>query len=242
MPPPAQAYCGAPALPADLWLRWTVDPALLLGLALGAAVLAWTGRGQPLGRRMALWGGWSVTVLAFASPLCALAVALFAARAGQHMLLALVAAPLLALGWPGRWGRRHGLVSLTVFAALFWLWHLPGPYDAALRHGWLYWTSHLSLLASAVLLWRAVLPGDSPAALALGAAASAQMGLLGAVLVFAPAALYRSHLLTAPLWGLTPWQDQQLGGLLMWVPGGIGFLSIGIIGVLRLLQRPVAAA
>ena len=236
--PPILAFCGAPATPSELWLRWTMDPFLVAGLLLAVLGLGWLGRGQSVERRLALYGGWTVTALAFVSPLCALAVALFAARAAQHMLLVLVAAPLLAWGLPGTWGRRHGFAALLSFTALFWLWHLPGPYDAALRYGGLYWASHLSLLVASVLLWRSLLPGATPSAFALGAAASAQMGLLGAVLVFAPAPLYASHLLSAPIWGLTPLHDQQLGGLLMWVPGSLGFLVAGVVGVMRLLQRP----
>lgn len=238
LPSTILAYCGAPAIPSELWLRWTLDPVLVAGLLLSLVGLGRLGRRQSAGNRRALYGGWAIAALAFVSPLCALAVALFAARATQHMLLVLGAAPLLAWGLPGTWDRRHGLAALLSFTALFWLWHLPGPYDAALRHGGLYWASHLSLLGAAVLLWRALLPGATLSAFALGTAASAQMGLLGAVLVFAPAPLYASHLLSAPIWGLTPLHDQQLGGLLMWVPGSLGFLVAGVVGVMRLLQRP----
>jgi putative membrane protein len=214
----ALAWCGAPPLPFELWTRWTTDPVLLLGLA-GAAAL-----------------------LARAMRLCALAVALFSARAAQHMVLVLVAAPLLAVALPRQPGPGGGAAALTAtFAVLFWFWHLPGPYDAALRDGGLYWASHLSLLAVAVALWRALLSDPSPAALALGAAASAQMGLLGAVLVFAPSALYASHLGTTTVFGLSPLDDQQFGGLLMWVPGGLAFLIAGVLGTFRIL-RPAGHA
>ncbi|WP_135466327.1 cytochrome c oxidase assembly protein [Crenalkalicoccus roseus] len=233
---PSLAYCGPPPLPAELWSRWTFDPLLLLGIALAGAAGLWAGRRLPASRRAAFGAGWLVVALAFASPLCALAVALFGARAGQHMLLALVAAPLLALGLPRGGWQVPGSLAAAGFTALFWLWHLPGPYDAALRDGLIYWLSHLSLLGAALALWRALLrEGAGPGAWALGAMASAQMGLLGAVLVFAPVPLYASHLATTLPFGLTPLQDQQLGGLLMWVPGSLAFLLAGLGGLLRLL-------
>lgn len=238
----ALAWCGAPPLPFELWARWTTDPALLAGLASAAALLARAMRGAPAGRRGAGWAGFAVVAAAFVSPLCALAVALFSARAAQHMILVLVAAPLLALALPRPARPGTGAAALTAaFAVLFWLWHLPGPYDAALRDGALYWASHLSLLAAAVALWRALLSDPSPAALALGAAASAQMGLLGAVLVFAPGALYVSHLGTTTVFGLSPLADQQFGGLLMWVPGSLAFLVAGVAGAVRVV-RPAGDA
>lgn len=234
------AWCGAPPLPWELWGRWTTDPVLFAGLAIAVAVLARVTRGASAGRRRAGWVGLGVVAAAFVSPLCALAVALFSARAAQHMILVLVAAPLLAMALPrpARPGRGAAVLTAT-FAALFWLWHLPGPYDAALRNGGLYWASHLSLLVVAIALWRTLLADVSPGSLALGAVASAQMGLLGAVLVFAPGVLYASHLSTTAVFGLSALADQQLGGLLMWVPGGLVFLLVGIAGALR-LARPAA--
>ncbi|NGM20091.1 cytochrome c oxidase assembly protein [Roseomonas stagni] len=232
------AWCGAPPLPWELWGRWTLDPALFAGLALAALTLTRATRGVPVGRRRAGWAGLGVTGAVFITPLCALAVALFSARAAQHMVLVLVAAPLIAMALPPP-ARRGAALLTAAFTALFWLWHLPGPYDAALRDGALYWLSHLSLLGIAIALWRALLADASPGSLALGAVASAQMGLLGAVIVFAPGALYASHLGTTAVFGLSALADQQLGGLLMWVPGGLVFLLVGVAGALRLV-RPAA--
>ena len=228
------AWCGAPPLPWELWGRWTLDPTLFAGLALAALAM----RGVPVGRRRAGWAGLGVTAAVFVTPLCALAVALFSARAAQHMLLMLVAAPLIAMALPPP-ARRGAALLTAAFTGLFWLWHMPGPYDAALRDGALYWLSHLSLLGVAIALWRVLLADASPASLALGAVASAQMGLLGAVIVFAPGALYASHLGTTVVFGLSALADQQLGGLLMWVPGGLVFLLVGVAGALRLV-RPAA--
>ena len=87
----------------------------------------------------------------------------------------------------------------------------------------------LTLLGSAVLFWRAALrPGRATGAALLAIlGAWMQMGLLGALLTFAPEPLYAIHA-TAPLaWGFSPLADQQLGGLLMWVPAGLPYVALG---------------
>ena len=86
---------------------------------------------------------------------------------------------------------------------------------------------HLTLFGSAVALWRALLRSprhSSGDALLAGVLTSMQMGFLGAVLTTASRPLYFRHLTTTQIWGLTPLQDQQLGGILMWVPGIVLFL------------------
>ncbi len=93
-----------------------------------------------------------------------------------------------------------------------------------------YWLMQATLLGSAWLLWRAILapaaqPG--PALIAL-VATIGQMGLLGALIVFAPQPLYWAHLASTAAWGLSPLADQQLGGLLMWVPAILPYLGVGL--------------
>jgi putative membrane protein len=253
-------YCGPPPQPGELATSWNLDPPLIAALALLALVYAagaWrAGDALALRARGAFATGLSVLVIAFVSPLCSLGVALFAARVGQHLLLALVAAPLLVLGRPmtalralasagsGRLSpggagdfdpepsrSPAALGAGTAFAIALWLWHAPAPYDATLRSDGLYWLMHLSLLGAACWLWAALLRRDAGgrfAAGALGLGTSLQMGLLGALLVFAPRPLYASHLATAPEWGLSPLADQALGGLLCWVPGCAAFAAAGL--------------
>lgn len=209
------AYCGSPPLPADLPARWNLDPWLLAALAFGAIVLFRFAEG----RRPVATGALLVLVVTFVSPLCALSSALFSARVVHHVLLVACAAPLLALALPAR--RERGIaMPFAVSTITLWLWHVPAFYTAALQDIGLYWIMQISLLGTALWFWRAILAGrgQMPAALVTIAAAIGQMGLLGALLTFAPRALYPHHL-SAPLaYGLSPLQDQQLAGLIMWVP------------------------
>jgi putative membrane protein len=217
----AGIYCGPPPTPEGIWAAWNLDPIVLAALSVVALVL---GRSRP--------GAAAVAVLAivFVSPLCALSSALFAARTVHHVLLVAVAAPLLAAAWPAHRPRAAGL-PFAVSTALLWLWHLPAAYDLALSNMAIYWAMQLSLLVPAVLFWRAVL---APAANALPATLYVvggymQMALLGALLTFAPDALYAIHQ-TAPLaFGLSPLADQQLGGLIMWVPAGLPYAVAGAL-------------
>jgi putative membrane protein len=91
----------------------------------------------------------------------------------------------------------------------------------------------VSLLGSAIGFWRAVRAAPVPAAVAGLLATMVQMGLLGALLTFAGRPLYACHAITTQPWGLTPLEDQQLAGLIMWVPGGAIYLA----AALRLAHR-----
>jgi putative membrane protein len=64
-----------------------------------------------------------------------------------------------------------------------------------------------------------------------------QMGFLGALITLAPEPIYPPHALTAAAWGITPLQDQQLGGVIMWVPGCLAFLIFGTYALWMVLER-----
>lgn len=221
------AYCGPAAIPEDLWLRWNVDPLLLAALAVLALAVA---RGHSANTR-AGWGAIALLLLVFVSPLCALASALFSARVFHHVVLVAAVAPLLALAFPLR---RLGSPPLAVLVAanaiILWLWHAPVPYDWGLSSVPAYWLMQGSLLGSAWLMWRAMLaPTAEPGPVLVALATTiGQMGLLGALIVFAPRPLYLVHLLTTAPWGLSPLTDQQLAGLLMWVPAMLPYLGVGL--------------
>jgi len=230
-------YCGAPPLPGALLTRFNLDPLLLAALLLALLLLLWMSP-RAEARRFAACG-WSISVVAFVSPLCALSVALFAARIAQHMLLILAAAPLIALALPrggGRRGRARLWSACSVFFFALWFWHMPAPYDATFASSAYYWTMHVTLLGSAIWLWREILQSERAHAIDVlwaGAFTSMHMGFLGAVLTMAGRPLYFWHLTTTQPWGLSPLEDQQLGGVLMWVPG----IALFLWAALRTLAR-----
>lgn len=210
-------YCGPAPMPGALWLSWNLDPPLLAALLGMAFVLR---RSRPGLAAVA------VLAVAFVSPLCALSAALFSARVVHHVLLVAVAAPLLAAAWPARRGGGVA-VPFLVSTALLWGWHLPASYDLALSDIAVYWAMQVTLLGSATLFWRAVLAtGSTPEAVLWSLAGLMQMGFLGAVLTFAPDPLYAAHAMAPLAWGLTPLGDQQLGGLIMWVPAAVPYLAM----------------
>lgn len=212
-------YCGPPPDPPDLWSSWNLDPAVL-GALLVLAVFS--GRDR-FGLAAVL-----VLAVAFVTPLCTLSSALFSARVVHHVLLTAVAAPLLAICWPSPHARPV-MAPFVVSTVVFWCWHVPVVYDFALSHVGVYWLMQLSLLASAIWFWRAILgPAQSPVdALTFVTLGFAQMGLLGALLTLTPEPLYAAHMVAPYRWGLTPLADQQLGGLLMWVPAALPFAIAG---------------
>jgi putative membrane protein len=237
-------YCGSPPHPGELLSRFNIDPLLILILAALCLWQLWAIRASALSRGRT-WialavTGWGIAAAAFLSPLCALSVSLFSARVGQHMILILAAAPLIALGWPAQ--RRSGgalqlWLSTAIFFVALWYWHMPAPYDATFASVPMYWSMHVTLFGSSILLWHSLLNHTrqhTAQALAAGLLTFLQMGLLGAVLTFADRPMFSSHLLTAPLWGLSALQDQQLGGALMWVPGIALFSWIALRSIARL--------
>jgi putative membrane protein len=148
--------------------------------------------------------------------------------------------PWLAWGW-----RRltQPLHAWALHALALWLWHLPQLFDAALRsEGW-HVLQHASFLGTALLFWWAVLGGDPRArgsgfALAYLFTTMMHTAALGALLALAPTAWYAGYVASAGALGVDPVQDQQLGGLVMWVPGGVAYLAAGLVLVARLLARP----
>ncbi|MGA0600835.1 cytochrome c oxidase assembly protein [Caulobacter sp. KR2-114] len=269
----ATAYCGAPPAPGALMARWNLDPILIAALLATLAVyIVGATRRQAVGsipswRRAAFAGGWTIGAAALVSPLCALSVSLFSARVGQHMILALIAAPLVILGRPGAalaalgpWtldrlpgGRPLQAAcgpasSAAAFAVALWIWHAPGPYDATFASPAVYWLMHLTVFAAALMVWNIMLrtaPESATSALAVGAASTLQMTFLGAIITLTPRLLYAPHALTPYAWGLTQASDQQLGGLIMWVPGCSIFLAVTLATLARAMSeraRPNALA
>jgi putative membrane protein len=225
---PILAHPGQPPAPHDLWGAWNLDPVLLGGLLL-AAWAFWRGQTSGPRRPVDSWrarcftGALVALGLALLSPLDALSGALASAHMVQHLLLLLVAAPLLALSAPssailrgsplalrrasGRWRRRLGLTHgnrgflrhpatvWLVSVGVIWFWHAAAPYDATLDSQFLHVLEHASFLVTAVLFWQVV----------VGVRGAARVsGGLGVLLLFAMA--MQSVLLSVLLtFARTPW-------------------------------------
>lgn len=243
MPLPANApvtqlwtpYCGAAPEPAALAGRWNFDPGLLALLMIGGGLYLLHRRRGGEGRDHFVAAAGVVLLASFVSPLCALSSALFSARVTHHALLVAVAAPLLAVGLP-RFRVRIGLAPATALhAVVLWTWHAPGPYAWALSHDAAYWLMQATLLGTALAFWAAVRRvGGTPAAAAL-LATFVQTGLLGALITFAAAPLYLPHIASSALYGLSPLEDQQLAGLIMWAPMAGAYLLAALVLVGRSL-------
>jgi putative membrane protein len=125
----------------------------------------------------------------------------------------------------------HPVSIWVVGAVVLWAWHLPTLYEAALRSDSLHSLEHASLIATSAFVWAVALGRArrslaAPAASGLLFATALQSGALGAVLALAQRPLYPIHAAVAPSWGLTPLEDQQLAGGLMWVPPGLIYLVV----------------
>ncbi|EJL35077.1 cytochrome c oxidase assembly protein [Novosphingobium sp. AP12] len=221
MEPDTLPYCGGTPLPAELVSRWNFDPLVMGLLAMGFLLCRKAGA-----RSGPLLGGFAVLTLLFVSPFCALTSALFSARTVHHVLLIALAAPLVAMAF--RRESKGGPGALAAWtlahAAILWAWHAPSAYAFALGSYVGYALMQATLLGSAIGFWRAVIASPGPAAGTALLATMMQMGLLGALLTFAGTAIYRWHWITTQAWGLSPLEDQQLAGLVMWVPGAGAYL------------------
>lgn len=214
----AFAHSAGAAWRFDPWIAASLAPLLLL---------------RP--RRPWLFGGaLAALFLALVWPLERLAGASLAAHMAQHMLLIGVAAPLLAASRPalpllkGRGAFARPLLALarprTAFflhGAAIWLGHAPRVIEWSLEHRWAHALEHLAFVLTAALFWWALLArgreGAGESALwTLGT--MLHTGALGALLTFSPRVIYQGVALG----------EQQLAGLVMWIPGGLCYLAAGL--------------
>ena len=140
-------------------------------------------------------------------------------------------------------------IAWLLHAVAIWAWHAPGLYDEALTSDPVHALQHASFLGSALLFWWALIHGRN-SRLRYGASiiyvftTAVHTTALGAVLALAPRPLYPAYSATAA-WGLTPLEDQQLAGLIMWVPAGIAYLVAALAfmtGWLRESERRAVRA
>lgn len=223
----------------------TVGAGIALALAAAIYLRAMQLR-APLSRRQAgcFALGWLCLAVSIAAPLERLVAASFALHMGQHLLLMVAAPPLLILGHPyaalgavlprralrlAAWPLRISpLAAWLLHAAALWLWHVPRLFDAALDAAWIHAAQHASFFFSALLFWWTVFRRvHSGLAVLMVLTTLIHSGALAALLSFAPHAFYRD----------TSLAQQQLGGLIMWVPAGYAFLLAGLIAFDRLLGK-----
>jgi cytochrome c2 len=120
-------------------------------------------------------------------------------------------------------------VAFALHAIALWVWHLPGPYQATLTSDFAHSLQHASFIFTALLFWWTIFSRHG-GELARGKAilylfaTALQTGALGALLTFAQTLWYPAYASTTPQWGLSPLEDQQLGGLIMWIPGSLAYL------------------
>jgi len=143
--------------------------------------------------------------------------------------------------------RRRRVVAVTtaitapavvwlLHALALWVWHLPALYTAALEHESIHALQHASFFGTAALFWWGLLQGrygraGYGAAVVYVFATAVHSGVLGALLTFAPHVwypIYATSSAAAARFGLTPLEDQQLAGLLMWIPAGVIFIAGGL--------------
>ena len=151
--------------------------------------------------------------------------------------------------WSHTWRTiSNPFVAWTVHAVVLWSWHIPTLFQATLESEFVHALQHASFLFSALLFWWAVIHGRQRA-LGFGLAVlymfttALHSGLLGALITFANRVWYPAYIDRTSAWGLTPLEDQQIGGLIMWVPAGLVYIAAGLAlfaGWLRESERRAA--
>lgn len=253
---------------------WAFEPGVTIPAALSGLLYA-VGLGEVrVPRRMiaSFYGGLAIILVALISPLDEVADALFSAHMAQHLLLILAAAPLLACSRAAtvlfmalppevRTGlstvarlvprARRPIAFWLAFTGIFLFWHLPQAYRWASESETVHIVEHGSLLISAYAFWTMVFASQRRTpnfgARSLFLVITAFVTDLPAVLmIFSPNVLYAVDPQAIAAWGLTPLEDQQLAGLMMWVPASLIFFSAAIWCFARYLSpqpyRPALAS
>lgn len=266
---------------------WSFEPSKLAGLALAGALYAtgWWRLGRrgygrarpPAWRAWCYAGGLAALALALLSPIAVYTSLFFFMHMLQHLLLLMLAPPLLWLGAPlppVLWGLpdgtrqavgwlfvashpgarvfhalTHPFVAGGLYLVVVAFWHLPTFYDAAQGRTLVHDLEHLTFLGAGLLYWWPVVhPTGGRRRLGYFAAIVylfpplLEGNLIGALLTFASQPVYATYQQVPRLWGLSALDDQQIGGLIMWVPAGMMWLiPIFVLLTLALRQEEQAS-
>jgi cytochrome c oxidase assembly factor CtaG len=244
-----------------MW-AWTFEPTQLLPIALVGALYAKRATTLARGGRAIAWwkpvcfaGGLAVATIAVSSPIDSLGEdRSFAVHMVQHLMLGDLAPMLCVAGLSGAMLRpvlalpvvgrlrvvAHPAVAFPIWAVNLALWHLPGAYQLALENDTVHALEHTCFFIGGALLWAAVLePLPGPAWFGSGSKALYVLGvrafdtLLAFVFVWSNTVFYPYYTHTLPLWGMSPIEDQNLGGIAMLAEGSV----VTITAFLWLLAR-----
>ncbi|MGA9510501.1 MAG: cytochrome c oxidase assembly protein [Candidatus Sulfotelmatobacter sp.] len=133
------------------------------------------------------------------------------------------------------------LSAWLLSALALWIWHIPWLFERTLRSDWIHAAQHTSFLAAALLFWWPLANRISTMGYGGGLVyvftTILHTSVLGALLTFAPRPWYSSYITTAPLWHLTALEDQQLGGLIMWIPAGTLLLIVALVLLVKWMNE-----
>jgi len=239
---------------ADLsWWRWSIHPSTAIGIAALGASYVWAykalQREPGVAQRSFFFSGLLLMFASLNGPIHDLSDSyLFSAHMVQHLLLTLAVPPLLLAGVPG-WMLRPVLsrryiapvahfftrapIAFVTFNLTIAVWHLPPFYNAAMADHRLHILEHLMFMAAAVLMWwpllsqlpefpRLAYPGQMLYSFLM----SIPMSIVAIYIAMANHVLYPAYSAAPRVLPLSPLEDQLLGALIMWIPGGLIFIII----------------
>jgi putative membrane protein len=140
------------------------------------------------------------------------------------------------------WVSVSAPISAWLLSAMaLWAWHIPWLFDQTLRSDWIHAAQHTTFLVTALIFWWPLV--NRTATLGYGGGLTyifttiLHTSVLGALLTFAPKPWYSSYVATAPAWGFTALEDQQLGGLIMWIPAGTLLLIVALVLLVKWMNE-----
>ncbi|MBA3467058.1 MAG: cytochrome c oxidase assembly protein [Gemmatimonadaceae bacterium] len=235
------------------WWRWSIHPSTVIGIASLGAIYLWLAyrarRDPTAGEKLFFFAGLLVMFSSLNGPIHDLSdYYLFSAHMVQHLLLTLLMPPLLLAGIPG-WMLRpvtsHRFVApvarfltrpaicFTIFNLIIAGWHLPPLYNAAMADHNIHILEHVMMMTGAVLMWWPLmsqlpeLPRLAyPAQMLYSFLMTIPMSIVAIYIVMADRVLYPAYSAAPRILPLSPLEDQLLGALIMWIPGGIIFYII----------------